>query len=164
VRSLRPHLPIIARSQDEQPIQPLLAAGATEVVPDVLEGSLMLASHTLMLIGTPLPRVLSRIRKVREERYSLFQGFFRGASDGNEADEDQRVLHTVTLAETSSVVGQSWREVQALFADEDAELMHIRRADLRLKPEDGFVFEVGDALVLIGSQRGVTAMELRLTE
>ncbi len=163
VRSLRTDLPIVARTLDEQPIQRLLAAGATEVVPDVLEGSLMLASHSLLLIGTPLPRVLRRIRSVREERYSLFQGFYRGASDGNEADEDLRVLHTVILAETSSVVGKNWREVQALFAGEDAELMHIRRAHQRIQPADEFAFEAGDALVLIGSQRGVTAMELRLT-
>ena len=37
-------------------------AGATEVVPEVLEGSLMLASHSLLLLGVPLNRVLKRIR------------------------------------------------------------------------------------------------------
>ena len=35
----------------------------------ILEGSLMLASHALVLLGVPLNRVVKRIRMFREERY-----------------------------------------------------------------------------------------------
>ncbi|MFN3628621.1 MAG: cation:proton antiporter [Casimicrobiaceae bacterium] len=164
VRGVRADLPIIVRTVDDEAIDRLLASGATEVVPDVLEGSLMLASHSLLLIGTPLPQVLRRIRAVREERYSLFRGFYRGASDGNEADGDVRVLHTVVLPTGSSAVGQRWQALEALFRGEDVELTHIRRAGQRIMPEADFVLEEGDALVLMGTQRGVTAMELRLTQ
>src|SRR5207253_1350047 len=77
----------------------LLAAGATEVVPEVLEGSLMLASHSLLVLGVPLNRVLQQIRSIREERYGLFRGFFHGASDQEAAENLQPRLHTVLLNE-----------------------------------------------------------------
>jgi CPA2 family monovalent cation:H+ antiporter-2 len=77
-----PQLAVIVRTVDDSHIESLRAAGAAEVVPEVLEGSLMLASHALMLMGVPLNRVVKRIRTFREERYKLFRGFFRGMSDG----------------------------------------------------------------------------------
>lgn len=161
---LRPDLAIVVRTTDEESIDRLLEAGATEVVPEVLEGSLMLASHSLLLLGTPLSKVLRRIRAVREERYSLFQGFYRGASDGNENEGDAQVLHTVHLPDTANAVGRSWGEVAANFRGGAAEISHIRRGSVRLpRPADDFVFESGDALILLGTQTGVTSLELHLT-
>jgi CPA2 family monovalent cation:H+ antiporter-2 len=161
---LRPELAIVVRTTDEESIERLLEAGATEVVPEVLEGSLMLASHSLLLLGTPLSKVLRRIRAVREERYSLFQGFYRGASDGNENEEDAQVLHTVRLGETANAVGRTWGEVAANFRGGAVEISHVRRGSARLpQPGEDFVFESGDALILLGTQTGVTSLELHLT-
>ena len=163
-RSIRADLPIVVRTTDEEPIEKLLAAGATEVVPEVLEGSLMLASHSLLLLGTPLSKVLRRIRAVREERYSLFQGFYRGASDGNENEDDARLLHTVHLGNGANAVGRTWGEVAAAFRGGDVEVTQVRRGGARLpRPADEFVFENGDAIVLLGTQRGVSSLELHLT-
>ena len=96
VQQARPDLPVIVRTVDDTDIDRLMAAGATEVVPEVLEGSLMLATHSLLVLGIPLNRVLKRIRAIREERYSLFRGFFHGATDAADAAENlQPRLHTV---------------------------------------------------------------------
>ncbi len=82
VQQLRPELPVIVRTRRRLASSTSCStAGATEVVPEVLEGSLMLASHSLLVLGVPLNRVLKRIRAIREERYSLFRGFFHGATD-----------------------------------------------------------------------------------
>ena len=98
VQELRPELPVIVRTLDDTELDQLLKAGAAEVVPEVLEGSLMLASHSLLLLGVPLNRVLERIRAIREERYSLFRGFFHGATDAADAAENlQPRLHSVLL-------------------------------------------------------------------
>jgi monovalent cation:H+ antiporter-2, CPA2 family len=162
-RSIRPELPIVVRTTDDEPIERLLAAGATEVVPEVLEGSLMLASHSLLLLGTPLSQVLRRIRSVREERYSLFQGFYRGVSDGNENEADARVLHTVRLSEMAAAVGRSWGEVAAAFRGGDVEITLVRRAGARLpQPDAEFIFEAEDSVVLLGTQTGVSSLELHL--
>ena len=61
-QALRPELPVIVRTVDDSDLDRLMKAGATEVVPEVLEGSLMLASHSLLVLGVPLNRVLARIR------------------------------------------------------------------------------------------------------
>jgi monovalent cation:H+ antiporter-2, CPA2 family len=106
---------------------------------------------------------LRRIRAVREERYSLFQGFYRGASDGNESEADARILHTVNLSDSAVAVGRTWAEVAAGFRGGDVEITLIRRAGARLPPpDDDFVFETGDALVLLGTQTGVASLELHL--
>ena len=78
VRSARPDLPVVVRTFDDTDLDRLREAGATEVVPEIMEGSLMLASHALMLLGLPLNRVLRRIRDTREQRYGLLRGFFHG--------------------------------------------------------------------------------------
>ncbi|MEY3883696.1 MAG: hypothetical protein RLZZ379_974, partial [Pseudomonadota bacterium] len=56
VQESYPQLPVIVRTVDDTNMEALRAAGATEVVPEILEGSLMLASHALMLLGVPLNR------------------------------------------------------------------------------------------------------------
>src|SRR3989441_10294960 len=87
VRALNPALPVIVRTLDDADLDRLIAAGAAEVVPEIFESSLMLASHALVLLGVPLKRVVRRIRDVREHRYSLLRGFFHGGTD--EADPDE---------------------------------------------------------------------------
>ena len=72
-----PHLPVIVRTVDDTNIEAFREAGASEVVPEILEGSLMLASHALVLLDVPLSRVIKRIRMFREERYKMFRGFFQ---------------------------------------------------------------------------------------
>src|SRR5207302_7873227 len=112
VQELRPELPVIVRTVDDSEIDRLIKAGATEVVPEVLEGSLMLASHSLLLVGVPLNRVLARIREIREERYSLFRGFFHGATDAADAaDNLQPRLHSVLLTDRSAAVGRTLGEL-----------------------------------------------------
>jgi monovalent cation:H+ antiporter-2, CPA2 family len=164
-RAIRADVPIVVRTFDDEHIDRLVAAGATEVVPEVLEGSLMLASHSLLLLGTPLTQVLKRIRAVREERYALFQGFFRGATDGNEDENDARVLHTMTVTQNAWAFGKTLIEVQASVAEDDnAEITVLRRDGERQNLSDGtIVLEDGDSIVILGTQSGVAAAELRLT-
>lgn len=52
-----PNLPVVVRTVDDANMELFRDAGASEVVPEVLEGSLMLASHALVLLGVPLNRV-----------------------------------------------------------------------------------------------------------
>ena len=136
-------------------------AGATEVVPEVLEGSLMLASHSLLLAGVPLNRVLARIRAIREERYSLFRGFYHGVTDAADAaDNLQPRLHSVLLTDRSAAVGRS-------LADFDfkgvVEVTGVRRRGARSAiPEPDHRFEAGDVVVLLGRPGNLAIAEQRL--
>jgi CPA2 family monovalent cation:H+ antiporter-2 len=71
---------VIVRSHDDTDLD-RLQAGAAEVVPELMEGSLMLASHALVMLGVPLRRVVHRVQAAREERYASLRGYFHGMSD-----------------------------------------------------------------------------------
>jgi monovalent cation:H+ antiporter-2, CPA2 family len=163
IQQQRHDLPVIVRTVDDSELDKLYAAGATEVVPEVLEGSLMLASHSLLLLGLPLNRVLQNIRAIREERYSLFRGFFHGATDAADAaDNLQPRLHSVVLPERAHAVGRRLGELE--LADV-VEVTGVRRRGMRSqRPDDGWRFEVGDAVVLLGRPGAVALAEQRLLE
>ncbi len=76
VRQSRPDIPIIVRAPDEHEVGRLKAAGATEVIPEVLEGSLMIAAETLTQIGVPMERAISQVRTARAERYASLRDYY----------------------------------------------------------------------------------------
>jgi CPA2 family monovalent cation:H+ antiporter-2 len=161
VQQLRPELPVIVRTIDDSELDRLIKAGATEVVPEVLEGSLMLASHSLLLLGVPLNRVLARIREVREERYSLFRGFFHGASDSTDAaDNLQPRLHSVLLTERSAAVGRTFGELDFKGL---VEVTGVRPRGMRtMLPVPDYRFAAGDVVVLLGRPENLAVAERRL--
>ena len=162
VQQLRPDLPVIVRTLDDSEIDKLVAAGATEVVPEVLEGSLMLASHSLLLLGVPLNRVLQNIRSIREERYSLFRGFFHGVTDVATDDAEQPRLHTVLLPDRAYAAGRALGE---LDLEGLVDVTGVRRRSARsVRPDAEWRFEPGDAVVLLGRPAAIARAEQRLLE
>ena len=85
-------------------LERLRAAGATEVVPEALEGSLMLASHALALVGVPMRRVIRAVQEQRDARYNLLKGYFHGADDDTLEELEHERLTTVSLPDRKSVV------------------------------------------------------------
>jgi len=69
-------VPVLVRTRDDSLLTELKAAGATEVVPELLESSLMLASHALIMLGLPEKTVQRRVDEVRVGRYHLLEGCF----------------------------------------------------------------------------------------
>nr|WP_274706248.1 MULTISPECIES: monovalent cation:proton antiporter-2 (CPA2) family protein [unclassified Pseudomonas] len=80
-RRLNGHVPILVRTRDDSQWADLKAAGATEVVPELLESSLMLASHALIMLGLPAHKVQEQVDQVRIDRYRLLHGFYPGTDD-----------------------------------------------------------------------------------
>jgi CPA2 family monovalent cation:H+ antiporter-2 len=161
VSELAPGLPVIVRSHDDTDLDKLRAAGASEVVPEALEGSLMLASHALVTLGVPLRRVLHRVQTARDERYASLRGYFHGAADFSEVDEHlQARLRSVTLSEDADANGKSLAEM-ALDAF-DVEVTIVRRGNERLELSGATVLQAGDIVVLRGSAEGNARAEQRL--
>ncbi len=161
VHQTRPELQVVVRTLDDSELDRLLTAGAAEVVPEVLEGSLMLATHSLLLLGVPLNRVLKRIRTIREERYSLFRGFFHGASDAADAAENlQPRLHSVLLPGRARAIG---RPLSELLLEGLVDVTGVRRKGARSQqPGPDWVFEEGDVVVLLGRPENLALAERRL--
>jgi CPA2 family monovalent cation:H+ antiporter-2 len=161
VREHAPKVPVIVRTIDDTDIEKLQAAGATEVVPEAIEGSLMLASHALALVGVPMRRVLRRVQDQRDARYGLLRGYFHGADDDT-ADELQHArLLSVTLPAKGASLGQTLGE-QAL-PQAGVSVVSVRRASSAvLQPEDGMRLAAGDTLVLSGLPEPLALAEEKL--
>ncbi len=165
VRALSPALPVIVRTVDDADMDRLIAAGASEVVPDTFESSLMLASHALVLLGVPLRRVVRRIREVREHRYSLMRGFFHGGTDEAEDPDEAREprLHSVTLPTGASASGRSLGEIA--LDKLGVRVTALRRRELRMiSPDPQTALQEGDVIVLLGTPEQLAAAEMRLLE
>lgn len=146
-----PKLPVIVRTVDDTNMEALRQAGATEVVPEILEGSLMLASHALMLLGVPLNRVVKRIRMFREERYKLFRGYFHGVSDADNLDleKQQARLHSVIIAAGAFAVGRRLSDMRLEVFN--VEVKSVRRPLAKINElDDQAVLKEGDVIVLLG--------------
>ncbi|WP_295996019.1 monovalent cation:proton antiporter family protein [Rugamonas sp.] len=159
VHELAPTLPVIVRSYDDTDLDRLKAAGAAEVVPELMEGSLMLASHALVMLGVPLRRVVHRVQAARDERYASLRGYFHGASDiGDEADLVR--LHSVTLNDGAAAIGKLLGEIDVAGAG--ADVTTIRRGKGALEVTPSLRLELGDVVVLRGAADAVARAEGRL--
>ena len=142
-------VPVIVRTKDDHDLERLQAAGATEVVPEALEGSLMLASHALALVGVPMRRVIRIVQDQRDARYNLLRGYFHGADDDGVDELAHERLSTVSLPVGARSVGRKLSHF-ALHAM-GVRVMSLRRADGAAAPlEVDPVLEGGDTLVLSG--------------
>ena len=163
IHELEPTLPVIVRTVDDADLEKLLAAGATEVIPEIVEGSLMLASHTLVLMGVPMRRVVRRVEEMRDERYSLLRGYFHGADDlGDEDGHEQVRLQSVPVDENSDAVGRSLEELG--FAGIGVEVTAIRRHGIRgVEPGPETKLRASDIVVLRGLPEALAIAEERLS-
>ena len=160
IHALNPAVPVIVRARDEADIRRLSEAGATEVVPEAFESGVMLASHTLVVVGIPLSRVMRRVSQVRDEQYSLLRGLFAGGGDTSEGEVAR--LHAVTLDADAYAVGRSLAE---LTLEKDAvQVRAVRRpsARQRLAPAQAGVLQAGDIVVLLGAPERLLAAEEKL--
>ncbi|WP_148717196.1 monovalent cation:proton antiporter family protein [Chitinolyticbacter meiyuanensis] len=164
VQQLRPELPVIVRTYDDSDIDRLRAAGAVEVVAEIMEGSLMLASHTLMMLGVPLNRVLKRIRAVREDRYQMFRGFFRGTvEDLEEGERPMPRLHTVLLVAGASAIGRALGTLDLVGLHVEVKSLR-RKSQAAVTPDAELVLSEGDVLVLLGEPENLAAAEMLLLQ
>jgi len=156
-----PRVPVIVRTLDDSDLEKLREAGAAEVVPEALEGSLMLAAQALALVGVPMQRVIRITRDARDARYRLLQGHFHGADDDTVNELQQARLASVTLPAVASCVGRALQD-QALHAT-GVQVVSMRLASGRvLVPEDGHVLAPGDTLVLSGLPEALALAEEKL--
>ncbi|MBP9219282.1 MAG: cation:proton antiporter [Sterolibacterium sp.] len=163
VQALRPDLPVVVRAAEERDIERFKAAGATEVIPEALESSVMLATHALALVGVPMQRVIRLLGEIREQRYSLLRGFFHGLTDvGSGGDPLSQIrLHSVTLHAGAPAVhgtlgAQSFDELEIT-------VLALRRSGQRsITPGPETVLADGDVLVLQGTEVALVMAEERL--
>jgi CPA2 family monovalent cation:H+ antiporter-2 len=158
-------LPIIVRTTDETSIERLQEEGASEVVPEVLEGSLMLGSHALIMLGVPLGRVVKKIRAFRSERYAMFRGYFKGTTDITDdfSGQEQLELHSIEVRKNPLLLSVKLDSIR--FEDFHVQIQYLRRPNMLedIEPRPDILLSNGDTLVILGLQKDINRFEKYLS-
>ena len=165
VRKLNMDIPILVRTSDDHALDDLQAAGATEVVPESLEASLMLAFQTLILLGVPASRALRQVRQVRANRYDLLRRTFpsHDMEDFEDLDKKRDHMSVLSVPPTANTLGQT---LAALAIEQlDVKITAICRDGIRRpEPDNDTVLKAGDVLVLYGSAQNIEQVEKLVLE
>ena len=163
LQHLAPEVPVVVRTLDDAQLDTLQAAGATEVVPEAIEASLMLASHALALVGVPMRKVLRLVQDQRDARYNLLRGYFHGGDDNTADDLDNEHLATVAVHAGSRCVDHTVGSLS--LGDLGVRVVSLRHAGgLRSEGAPDTVLHPGDTLVLSGSTTALAVAEDLLTQ
>ena len=156
VRSLRKDLPVLVRTQDDTKLDQLQKAGATEVVPETLEASLMLMSHMLLLLDMPVSKVVKTVGDIRDNRYAMLRRIFR-RQDARPLDESHSLreeLRTVVLPRHAYAIDRSISQLNLDAAE--VSVNAIRRDGIvGRQPDADTVFKEGDVVVLYGTPEAI---------
>jgi CPA2 family monovalent cation:H+ antiporter-2 len=112
-RLLNKDLPILVRTLDDSHLNEMFEAGATEVIPDNFESSIMLAAHLMLMIGQPANRVLRQTRKIRQDRYKILENFYPGEDD-NPMEQHQvmkGIIHSVLVEGSMYAIGKRLKDL-----------------------------------------------------
>jgi CPA2 family monovalent cation:H+ antiporter-2 len=151
VRRVRPEVPVLVRTQDDARIKELQDAGATDVVPETFEASLMLVSHVLMLLHVPVSRVVRALGEIRNNRYTVLRNIVRrgDARLVDETSEHREEIKSVVVPPGAWAVGRSLSEVRGRGVG--VTFTGVRRQGiLGREPSGDTVLRDGDIVVIYG--------------
>ncbi|WP_016956667.1 monovalent cation:proton antiporter family protein [Catenovulum agarivorans] len=153
---------ILVRTGNDDNLEALIEAGADEVIPETLEGSLMLVSHVMLHSGVPVKRIFGRVRRERKNHYNGLHGFYRG--DSYKQDEREvEYLHAVTLTDNAFAVGLHLNELDLPLRG--VEVTALRRDGKEYyNPEPDMELIPQDVLIVLGVPRRVERAERFLLE
>jgi monovalent cation:H+ antiporter-2, CPA2 family len=165
IASLYSSLPIVVRTRKDYRMEELYKAGASQVVPEILEGSLMLISQVMHLSGVPMSRIIKRVQKERKGHYGNMHGFFPGETTEMDYVKQDKLefMHAVILTNQAYAVG---KPLQDMNIDRlRIKLKGLRRDNIELaEPAPDTLLAAGDVLVIVGKPRRVERAERWLLE
>jgi K+:H+ antiporter len=152
VRRQRAGLPILVRAADDTRLEELLAAGATEVVPETLEAALTLVSNAMRMLQVPASRVIRTVGAIRAQRYRALRSVIRRDPAGriDESGTFREELHTVVLPPGAWSIGRTIDEIRRHGAE--VSFTAVRRDGIVGRdPDPGMTLREGDVVVLFGT-------------
>ena len=165
VERLRPGMTVLVRTKDDADLAKLQSAGATEVVPELIEGSLMMASHVLLMMGVPMRKVVRIVSNAREARYSLLRGYFRGSEVEDFDSNESWRLHSVTLLPESISIGKTLEELA--LENDGVSIQAVRRKVgggdyIKLELTPHLRLQANDIMVLSGNPEATELAQSKL--
>jgi monovalent cation:H+ antiporter-2, CPA2 family len=163
VRAVRQHrkdVPVLVRTADDNGLNELMQAGATEVVPETLEASLMLVSQVLMLLNVPVARVVRTVGEIRRARYSTLRGVILPdtVASAAPAEEEGESIGSVVIPPQAWSVGRTLEEIRKRGAE--VAFTAVRRHGITgREPAGDLVLREGDVLVVYGTPAAIEHAE-----
>ncbi|HEX5637135.1 MAG TPA: monovalent cation:proton antiporter-2 (CPA2) family protein [Gammaproteobacteria bacterium] len=162
-RKINPELPILVRTQDESYYELLQKAGATEIVPETLEASLIMASQILSIMGMPMARIVRRVQELRTTNYSHLRQFFQSGNqfDLHKPEASRKHLTSIVLPKNAYAVGKTVQELNlgkfnvnlhSNLRSHDSSAIHHTETPLK----------AGDTMVLFGTSEDLEHAEAYL--
>ncbi|QBG37624.1 monovalent cation:proton antiporter family protein [Litorilituus sediminis] len=165
VRSMQADVPILVRTRNDDQLNVLQQAGANEVVPESLEGSLMLVSQVLSLSGVPFSRIMRRVQKERKNHYNHLHGFFQGEDTELSPSSIDRIefAHAILISTDSYCCGKTIASLN--LSSRRVYVFALKRNGIETEePEPNTVLSAGDTLILRGKPRRIERAERFLQE
>jgi CPA2 family monovalent cation:H+ antiporter-2 len=160
VRRIRSDVPVLVRTQDDVGLAELTAAGATDVVPDTFEASLMLVSQVLILLHVPVSKVVRTVADIRSGRYATLRNVYRheGARVIDEEHAFREELRTIVLPPQAWGVGRALSEIRGHGAE--VAFTAIRRRGITgREPSGDTLLREGDVVVVYGTPEALEHAE-----
>jgi CPA2 family monovalent cation:H+ antiporter-2 len=160
VRRIRPDVPVLVRTQDDARIKELQDAGATDVVPETFEASLMLVSHVLMLLHVPVSRVVRTVGDIRNSRYAVLRNIVGRAESQpvDELSEHREETKSVVVPPGAWAVGRTLDEVRSRSVE--VTFTGVRRQGiLGRDPAGDTALRDGDIVVIYGQPEDLERAE-----
>ncbi|MEW6997990.1 cation:proton antiporter [Colwelliaceae bacterium BS250] len=165
VRSISGDVQVLVRTRNDDALVELKEAGANEVVPESLEGSLMLVSQVLSLTGVPFSRIVRRIKAERKSHYHRLHGFYPGVDTNMSAESIERIefVHATLITDDAWAVGKSITELDIIRRR--VEVLSVHRGNEEITELKGeFILQAQDTVILQGKPRRVERIERFLQE
>lgn len=163
VRQYRPEIPILVRVRSDSYLERLQKAGATEVIPETLEASVMLATHVLFLMDVPVSNIVKHIQDVHDHRFKMLREVFHG-QDLKPLEENmanRKRLRTVILDASSFAVGKKLEELNLDKLNVNVNAV-VRENYSKQIPEPDMILQADDTLLLYGTSDNLHTVEIWL--
>lgn len=148
-RSLNPELAILVRTRDDAHFDALKAAGASDILPEGLESSLMLGAQLLALRGDSEEAIGQTLGAIRTDQYLSLRRFYHGSETATEDDANSEERRAVAL----SPVGGNFTLSDLLQAYPGVMVTGIVRSGVRSElPQSDTSVRPGDVLELCGTR------------
>ncbi|RLA11125.1 MAG: potassium transporter KefB [Gammaproteobacteria bacterium] len=159
-RELRPDIPLIVRTRDDRHLEQLLESGASEVVPDTIESSMMLAQHTLSTLGQDQATIDEMLGEARNSQYARIRAFFHSDEDVGVEQPDRHHMLSIEILAGYHAEGQALESLDCL---DKVNLLALRRNNVNSdEPLPEVVIQAGDVLVVEGSPDNIKSVEIEL--
>ncbi|MEJ0087400.1 MAG: cation:proton antiporter [Pseudomonadota bacterium] len=150
LRDLRTDVPVLVRTPDDSRLLELKAAGATEVVPEAFEASLMLASHVLMSLKVAPATVMRTVAELRGNRYEMLRDIIASTDSSPVHPAITEAVRSIVLPPGSWCIGKTLDDVRSAGAQ--VAFTGIRRHGIMgREPSGDTQFQDGDIVVIYGT-------------